>query len=238
VAPQPSTYHPDAQREADARQAAFEQPADPLVIQRWAEMLAAGNANAPRAAGDFAVWLTALVFTCGDDVPGVAWDDASLRQAMRTFRKFWPNVGEVFELLEARTARLRQEISALRNIALGQRGPRNAIRPSREYLDSLLAAGTSCVPPKKPSHWSSTRPGIADDFDDMRGRSTIPVVAPVRTVAQQLAALSVQPGETDLLAARREALQPTPATPEPDTPPEPAPEEIGGPVAPHLKVVK
>jgi hypothetical protein len=118
--PEPAIYHPAAQQEADARRAAFARPADPQVIRLWAQTLAAGHGNAPRTEADFALWLSALIFTCGDDVPAVVWDAVTLRQASRTFKRYWPNAGEVFELLEARATLLKAEIEALDRIAKGQ----------------------------------------------------------------------------------------------------------------------
>ena len=72
LAPEPTIYHPDAQQEADTRRAAFEQPVDPQVVKLWVQTLAAGNGNAPRTLEGLALWLSALIFTCGDDIPAVA----------------------------------------------------------------------------------------------------------------------------------------------------------------------
>ena len=173
----------------------------------------------PEALG---MWLSAVIFACGDEVPGGAWDAVALRQAMREFKQYWPNAGEVADLLLRHTARLRREIEALERIARGGRG-RSDVRGSRDYLDRAAASGSAAVPPEQPEHPSSPRPGIAHDFDDMTGRSTIPAVDPVRTIEQQFAALGFTPeaaakalAETNARRSQPAPVETIPAAPSPD----------------------
>jgi hypothetical protein len=185
---EPAIYHPDAQREADARRAALGQPADPQVVRLWAQSLAAGNSNAPRSAGDFTAWVSALVFTCGDDLPGAVWDAATLRQAMRAFAKYWPNAGEVFDLLAAEAARMRAEVAALDAIAGGQPAPRG---PAREAFGYELPP----APPERPAH-----PSMPKHDDDPA--ADLVRIDPAE-VARKLAEFGPVDMSVDLLAARR-----------------------------------
>jgi hypothetical protein len=141
-----------------------------------------------------------------DDLPAQVWQsEAALREAIDKF-KFWPSAAEIRELLLRHAARLQREVETLDAIAKGTRGPRGMAREAFGYLDEVIAAGAG-VPPERRTHPSSPRLGMGHDFDEMMGRSTIPYVAPMRSVAEQLAALGPIHTNVDLLAARRAAIE-------------------------------
>ena len=191
LTPEPE-YHPGAQAEADAKRAALVRPMEPQAIRLWAQTFAAGHSNAPRDETDFAMWLSALIFTCGDDVPGGAWDVVALREASREFSEFWPSAGKVFKLLEARALRLQREIAALERIAKGERVRRGPVR------ESSVPYVLPMPPPERPAHPSMPKGEPGSDL------VRIDPVAKAQTLADFG---PIDHPNVDRLAARRAQLE-------------------------------
>ena len=128
--PEPTIYHPDAQQEADTRRGRIRATGGP---RRWSSSgcrRSGGHGNGqctadPRRCWPW--WLSALIFTCGDDIPAVAWDTdggAGGRHLLDVQKV--PLAGmpvKCSELLEARArgSGLKREIAALDAIAKGRR---------------------------------------------------------------------------------------------------------------------
>ena len=138
-------------------------------------------------------------------------DAVALRQASRTFKKYWPNAGEVFELLEARAARLKREIAALDAIAKGRRERTGPAREAFGYVQ----------PPPPPQR--EARVALHPTREE--------IATPTLTVEQQLAAFGLTPeSAAAALAATNARRQPAPG--------EPLPVNTNEPEKLRLKVVR
>jgi hypothetical protein len=185
LTPEPA-YHPgaEAEAEADARRAALAQPATPEMIRDWLELIAASVANTP---DDKAISLRLSVLALYDDLPAPVWTSRrALREAIAAF-KFWPSGAEMVEL-----QRRQREIFELERIAKGDHVRRG---PARE---STVPYVLPMPPPEKPAHPSMPKrePSVGD----------LVRIDPAE-VARQIAPLGGVLPNTDLLAARREALE-------------------------------
>jgi hypothetical protein len=193
----PVYYDPDAERMAAERRAVLEQPANRAMIRDWLEMLAGAVSNPPATEREFNLRLAAVAMACSD-LPAVCWGEVTMRAALIAW-KFWPAVQEIHEAVKAHADLLQRELAALDAIAKGERFTTGYREPPEPYDPGPAS-------PAHDAHWSSPRPGRANDFDDMTGKSTSNAVPPLRTVEQQRAEFDIP--ETDLLAARRAKFAP------------------------------
>jgi hypothetical protein len=167
VRPASPIYNPAAQAAADARRA-WLAPADHATIAEWMRRLALAVDFAPTDESAYLGRLHMVASALGD-LPAVCWTGATLNEAARTF-KAWPSVADIYGLLAPHADRLRRELAALDSIA---GAPRDRPRPARARASTEPYAPVASTPVDPP-------------------RAVEPH-APLRSVAEQLAALGFRP---------------------------------------------
>lgn len=188
--PPPSTVWVEGADRAAAEYAASAcAAADPRTVHQWLQMLARVVTNPP-SAQTVKEAAQGICFAF-DDIPAGCWQDHTLREAIKAF-KFWPAPAEIHAMLKPHAVVISETARALHDIA---RTPKNA-PPSVEY-GAFESTEPYQLPPPPPERPSRVRISAAER-DDMAPRNDH-IQPPVRTVAEQLAALGFQSdGKTPL----------------------------------------
>lgn len=114
---QQSTYSPairQAAREALVKLEPFERPVSEQILREWVAPipLVVRNEKTPEA---LAGWFSGLLLAV-DGMPCGAFTLRNQRDALQTF-KFFPSVSDICDILSPTSARIRQQMQALRLIA-------------------------------------------------------------------------------------------------------------------------
>jgi hypothetical protein len=121
-----------------------------------------------------------MVWASCRNLPGFVWGEESLGKVVQSHPRFFPQAGEIFEILQAHAKPLQDEVSALERIVKAPRpDPRIAVEGPPYGLDYT-------------PDWVGK--GRIDDGDD------VPPHPPVRTVEEQIRVLmeSQQPAKPEL----------------------------------------
>jgi hypothetical protein len=184
-------WHPNADQAADHLRAGMRQSASPDVVAMWLRQLAPMVANAPadQAGAESAV---VNIWMLCSDLPAAVWSIASLQAYCRQC-KFWPSPADLLQFMEARAKRIEREIAGLDGVARAPRTPQAAVCGSTKYRDAQVASS-----PPDPMRESIHATGPE-------------IIAPMRSVAEQLAALGISDDAATMraklaeIAARRGA---------------------------------
>jgi hypothetical protein len=172
LAPVEARYHPGAQAEADALRARLARRADRKTIAQWLGVLATTVANPPASEEAFEARLAGVAFVCGD-LPAEVWSRETLKAATGRF-KFWPSAPELAdEVLRPIASAMEAEIAAYDRVARAD--PATAGIPT--------GARESMVPYVLPTPPAPREPRVAIH------PTKAEIVAPLRSVEEQLAAL-------------------------------------------------
>lgn len=165
-------FHPDA-ADVAARMRAQITPTTFDIVRQWLNDLAVGGL-APQS-GDIDPLARGVFMAC-DELPSSVWNDATLRQALQTF-KWFPKPAEVFALLKPEADKVLDVIRGLEAIAKAPHGERAV--PARE------AYKLPSVP-----DWIGLKRGRGD-HSTTRLWTPAP---PARTPAEQIAILNGKAG--------------------------------------------